>query len=98
MLAVDRQELMIISMLTRYFTILWKLSEAVQITRSADELGRTVGVASYFVQEYLSALQKYRPEQIERAFQALCEADIAIKTSNETPDIALQKALMQIIS
>lgn len=98
MLSVDRQELLIITMLTRYFTILWKLSEARNVSRDNFELGRTVGVSPFFLPEYLGALQKYSIRQIEQAFRALCDADLAIKTSSGNSDIILQRMLTQIIS
>ncbi len=98
MLVVDRQELMIITMLTRYFTILWKLSELAQQTQSPFEMSKSVGVDQYFIAEYLAALKKYPRNRIETAFYALCEADIAMKsTSVEGGDVILQKMLMKII-
>jgi DNA polymerase-3 subunit delta len=97
MLAVDRQELLIISMLTRYFTALWKLTEAIRITRNQFELAKSVGISAFFVPEYLAALEHYPQHRIERSFLALCDADMAIKTSAESADIALQKMLIAII-
>src|ERR1700754_3212549 len=67
MLAVERQELLIITMLTRYFTILWKLAEARHLSRDTSELGKTVGVSPFFLSEYLAALDKYHVHQVERA-------------------------------
>jgi DNA polymerase-3 subunit delta len=97
MLAVDRQELLIITMLTRYFAVLWKLTEATRITRNQYELAKAVNMSAFFVPEYLAALEQYPQSRIERAFLALCDADIAIKTSAESADTALQKMLMAII-
>ncbi len=98
MLAVERQELLIVTMLTRYFTILWKLSEARQLSRDTFELGKTVGVSPFFLPEYTAALDKYHVRQIERAFHALCSADVAIKTSSGESDITLQRMLTAIIT
>jgi DNA polymerase-3 subunit delta len=98
MLAADRQELLIITMLTRYFIILWKLSEAVTITRNQMELGKVVDVSSYFIPEYLATLERYSASAIEQALSALCDADITIKTSAEPPDVALQRLIIRIIT
>jgi DNA polymerase-3 subunit delta len=97
MLSVDRQELLIITMLTRYFTILWKLSEARHMSRDNFELGKTVGVSPFFLSEYLGALQRYSTGQIERAFEALREADLSVKTSSGNSDIILQRMLTRIL-
>jgi DNA polymerase III subunit delta len=98
MLVAEKQELLIISMLTRYFTILWKLTEAITQTQSEFELGKTLGINSYFVPEYTAALKVYSRVAIEQAFYALCDADVAIKTSSqEGADVILQKMLMRIM-
>lgn len=99
MLVAERQELMIISMLTRYFMILWKLSEATQQTQNAFELSKAVDVNSYFIPEYLAAMREYPRSTIERAFYALCDADVVIKSSSaEGSDVVLQKMLMRIMA
>lgn len=98
MLAVDRQELLIVTMLTRYFSILWKLSEARHLSRDTFELGKTVGVSPFFLPEYTAALDKYHVRHIENAFQALCNADLSIKTSSGESDITLQRMLTSIIT
>jgi DNA polymerase-3 subunit delta len=99
MLVVDRQELLIISMLTRYFTILWKLTEAVQQTQNNFELGKAVDISPFFIPEYLAALRQYSRSAIERAFYALCDADVAIKSSSsEDSDVVLQKMLMRVMA
>lgn len=99
MLAVDKQELLMVSMLTRYFTILWKLSEAIQQTQNHFELAKALSISAFFVPEYLAVLHSYSRSDIESAFYALCDADVAIKTSNvEDADVIIQKMLMRIIS
>lgn len=98
MLSVDRQELLIITMLTRYFTILWKLCEARLTSRDNFELGRTVGISPFFLPEYLGAAEQYSVRHIENAFRALCDADYAVKTSSGASDIILQKMLLNIMA
>lgn len=99
MLVVERQELLIISMLTRYFSILWKLTELMPQTQSPFELSKAVGIDQYFISEYIAALRTYSRGRIEKAFYALCDADIAMKTSTaEAGDVILQKMLMRIIA
>lgn len=97
MLIVDRQELMIVTMVFRYFTILWKLSESVGKTQHHAELGKIADISPFFIPEYLAALQRYNQEQIQSAFFALRDADIAIKSS-ENPETTLQKMLLRIMS
>jgi DNA polymerase-3 subunit delta len=99
MLVVDRRELLIVSMLTRYFLTLWKLTEAAQQTQNAFELGKAIDISPFFVPEYLAALKRYSRAEIERAFYALCDADVSIKTSSsEAGELALQKMLMRVMN
>ncbi|MBS1538379.1 MAG: DNA polymerase III subunit delta [Bacteroidetes bacterium] len=98
MLAAEKQEILIISMITRYFVVLWKLSEASQQTRNHFELSKTVGISSFFIPEYLGALQKYSSKQLNNAFYALRDADLKLKSTNLPADIILQQCLLSIIS
>ncbi len=98
MLAAEKQEILIISMLTRYFIVLWKLSEAAQQTRNHFELSKTVGISSFFIPEYLGALQKFSSQQLNNAFFALRDADLRIKSSNLSADIILQQCFISIVS
>ncbi|TAE21514.1 MAG: DNA polymerase III subunit delta [Candidatus Kapaibacterium sp.] len=99
MLTADKQELLIITMLTRYFTILWKLSEIIHQTQNHFELAKALDISAYFVPEYLGVLKNYTRSQIESAFYALCDADVSIKSSTvEDADVVIQKMLTRLIT
>ncbi|MBI3260463.1 MAG: DNA polymerase III subunit delta, partial [Ignavibacteriae bacterium] len=98
MIAAEKQEILIISMLTRYFIVLWKLSEAAQQTKNHYELSRTVGISSFFIPEYLGALQRFSLNQLNNAFFALRDADLKIKSSNLPADVILQQCFISIVS
>jgi DNA polymerase-3 subunit delta len=97
MLIAEKQELLIISMLSRYFTILWRLAEERTVSQNHFQLANAVGISPYFVPEYIAALDKFRPQELERAFFALRDADFKIKSSAEDSEVILQKMLMTII-
>ena len=97
MLAADRQEMLIITMLTRFFTVLWKLSDEPATGKNHFQLAGAVGINPYFVAEYLSALKKYKPEELDRAFIALAEADSQLKSTGGSSIMILQKMLLSII-
>lgn len=98
MLAAERQEILIITMLTRYFLILFKLIEAAQATKNTFTLAQTMGISAFFIPEYLGALQRYSPAEIENAIFALAVADKTLKSTSESPQITLQKMLVAIIA
>ena len=98
MLAADRQEMLIITMLTRYFIVLWKLIEESLKTTNNFQLAKEIGVNPYFVPEYLEAAKLYSPSEIDRAFKALTEADEQLKTSAKNTLYILEAMLLKIMS
>jgi DNA polymerase-3 subunit delta len=88
---------LMLTMLTRYFTIVWRLAELRTRMRDQNELARSVGVAPFFVGEYLATAGRYSPSQIQNAFEALLQADVALKSTNIDPSIALQMMLFSVI-
>lgn len=97
MLAAERQEIFIVTMLTRYFLLLFKLIEVSRTTKNHFTLSQTMGISSFFIPEYLDAVQRFTPLEIENAIFALCTADKTLKSTNESPQIVLQKMLVAII-
>lgn len=97
MVRTEKNEILIITMLTRYFTVLYKLIEAVTETNNTFELSRAVDINSYFIPEYLSALKHYTPAHIAKAFIALQEADIILKSSSLKSEVIMQKMILTII-
>ena len=73
------EALMIVSVLTSYFTKLWKLTTC-QAERLPDKAAAArVGVSPFFIKEYLFSLRRFSPAAIERAFSALLAADYELK-------------------
>lgn len=97
MLATERVEMLILAVLTKYFTALWRLTEERLTTSNQYQLASAIGISSFFVNEYLDALSRYSPTDIEKAFFALTEADEALKTSSTDSLTVLEKAFIEII-
>ena len=73
------EALMIVSVLTGYFTKLWKL-RACQAQRLPDrEMAQRVGISPFFIKEYLFSLRRFSPRALEHAFAALLAADYELK-------------------
>lgn len=71
---------MIVSVLTAFFTKLWKLPDGPEARRlSNKEVAQRVGVSPYFAREYVAAAQRFGPGAIARAFSALLAADYELK-------------------
>ena len=97
MLATERQEMLIMTMLARYFLILWKLIEESRRTSNQYELAGKVGVAPFFVPEYLNSLRNYTVDELDNAFIELAEADEKLKSSSTDGIIVIQNMLLKIM-
>lgn len=95
-LSTDRQEMLIITMLTRYFTIMFKMLEE-DLRQNQFQLASKIGMSPYFVDEYLKAVSKYKPREIENAFRALLDADREMKSTGANSLYIMQKMLIDII-
>lgn len=77
------EALMIVSILTSYFTKLWKLSAVQGRSMAPPAMAQRIGVPPFFIQEYLSSLKRFGPAAIEAAFASLLAADYELKGGAE---------------
>lgn len=73
------EALMIVSVLTSYFTKLWKLTVCQDRRLPEQAMAARIGVPPFFIKEYLFSLRQYGPGAIERAFETLLAADFELK-------------------
>lgn len=97
MLAVQSQEIMIVSMLTRYFILLWKMLEEQIRIKDKYELARKIGISPFFLDEYKQAVRNYKPSELNRAISALANADLKLKSSAVSPIVVMQNLIVNII-
>lgn len=79
LLSYDRQEMLIISVLQKFFLQLFKLSE-MDTNQNKYALAQKLGVNAYFMDDYINALKKYNPNYIANALNELMFADEQIKS------------------
>ena len=97
-LSADRQEILIVTMLSRYFITLWQLIEEAANTTNEFQLAKAIGVNPYFVQEYLNAIRNYSPKEIDRAIKLLTMADEILKSSSVNAEYIIETTLIKIMS
>lgn len=73
------EALLIVSVLTTYFTKLWKLTTCADRHLPDKAIAARIGVSPYFVKEYLFSRKRFSLPGIERAFAALLAADFELK-------------------
>jgi len=73
------EALMIVSVLTAYFTKLWKLAACQTKGVPEGQMAARIGVSPYFVKEYVAALRRMGGRAVQNAFSALLAADFELK-------------------
>jgi DNA polymerase-3 subunit delta len=96
MLELGESPQLIIVMLTRFFTQLWKLSELRRRRASEQEMSAAVGIRPYFLKQYLEFSANYTVEHIEQNFRALLEADVTLKSTSRDSHLVLDLLLYSL--
>ncbi|MEM1096167.1 MAG: DNA polymerase III subunit delta [Bacteroidota bacterium] len=89
------EALMIVSVLTSYFTKLWKLTVCQQKRMKDNEMARRIGVSPFFVKEYVQSVRRFPPASLERAFNALLAADYELKGGSPRDERLILTLLMR---
>jgi DNA polymerase-3 subunit delta len=98
MLQVGEFPPVILTMLTRYFTMLWKLYELKKVESDPKKLANSLQISQYHIKEYLYHLSKFKEAEIKNAFKYLIEADELIKTSPVDEKVVLSQMIYKIIA
>ncbi len=98
MLDAGESPILIIILLTRYFTTLWKLNDLRKRGTSSGDFASAIGVNPYFVKDYVAASGKYPQEQVERSYELLLAADEQLKSSSQDPMQVMQMMLVRLMN
>ncbi|MCX7736012.1 MAG: DNA polymerase III subunit delta [Candidatus Kapabacteria bacterium] len=93
----ERQEMLIMTIIAKYFITLWKLYDLKHSNLTSAEIGAMVGVNPYFIKEYQNALNKYQIEEIERAIVLFNEIDEKLKSTSIDSLYLMQSLLIRIM-
>ncbi|MGE5479590.1 MAG: DNA polymerase III subunit delta [Chloroflexota bacterium] len=98
MLSIDRAEMLILTILSRYFTTLFRLIEPVGQGKDKFTLAKESGAPPYFVGEYVDALKRYSPREIEAALPKIAEADYSLKRSGADNLSIMQNLIIDLVA
>jgi len=88
---------MMVVMITRHFTTLWKIADLRAKKQSEKDIAAKAGVNPYFVRQYLSQLDEYPVPRIEANFECLLNADEKLKSSSTDPKVVMTVLLHELI-
>lgn len=91
------EALMIVAVLTSFFTKLWKLTACAG--QSEMSMAERIGVPRYFIKEYLQSVRKFPLPSIEASLTALLAADYELKGGAERGEhVVMTLALRKIVA
>ena len=95
MLQSGQSPQLIIIMLTKFFTQLWKLSELKAKSTPEAGMAEEVGVHPYFLKKVIQ--YQFSRNHIEAGFRALAEADVTLKTTSRDPHLVMDLLLFTLV-
>jgi DNA polymerase III delta subunit len=96
-LAVDRQEMLMIVIFSKLFINLLKIYDDYKAGVPPQSLSTKIGISPYQFSDYQTALKKYNALEIEHAVMAICETDFRLKSSNPDSLMIMQNMLFEIM-
>ncbi|MCU0333276.1 MAG: hypothetical protein MUC75_07980 [Ignavibacteriaceae bacterium] len=87
----------IITMLTRYFTGLAKITELKTKNIPVQEAARIVGTHHFYYPNYVKARNLYSDEKLVEVFRALLKADVSVKTTSSDNKTIITLLIAEIL-
>jgi DNA polymerase-3 subunit delta len=87
----------IISMLTRYFTGLAKITELQSKNTPVQEAARIVGTHHFYYPQYIKARNLFSDQKLVEVFRALLKADISVKTTSADDKTIITLLIAEIL-
>jgi DNA polymerase III delta subunit len=88
---------LIITMLNRYVTALYRMVEARQHS-DRSTIAQAAGIAPFLISEYMDATDQLGPALIERAIHELRMAERTIKSTSTPPLLVLERMISRIFA
>jgi DNA polymerase III subunit delta len=97
MLEAGQSPQMIIVMLTRFFTQLWKLTDLKSRRMPDQEISREIGVPPYYVKQYVEFRSNFDVDQLEQGFKSLLEADTVLKSTSRDSRLVMDLLVLSLV-
>ncbi len=87
----------IVAAVSRHYIKLFFVKGASSRGKSEREITQLTGIPSFFLKKTKAMAARYSSEQFEQIFQCLLEADLTLKTSRQSPKVALQTTFVKMM-
>lgn len=98
LLTSGESPLVILSMIVRQFRIIWKILEAKDAGRSAEDILREIGIPKWSQGKLIRQSEKFTPKGLAHAFSLFLKTDIELKSSRIAPRIILEDLIFKLCS
>jgi DNA polymerase III subunit delta len=96
MLQAREPAIRILFMLTRHFRQLWIAQELAAQHVDREEAARRIGIPPFFVDGLLTQARRFDGRTLARAFEALYDADRALKSTHAGDELVLERLLVDL--
>ena len=86
-----------IIMLTRYFSLVWKVQDMLKHGESETEIIAATRISPYYFKNYAEAARRFSSSQIENSFGVLLDADIQLKSTSPDPNHLMEMLVYSLI-
>lgn len=86
-----------IIMLTRYFSLVWKVQDMLKHGESETEIIAATRISPYYFKNYAEAARRFSSSQIENSFGVLLDADIQLKSTSPDPYHLMEMLVYSLI-
>ena len=93
---VRGKETVVLNMIARHFRRLTTAKDLIDQGLSKNEVGKALGVHSYFHDNFFRQLDYYSDSELQGVFYHLLNCDRSIKTSKISPKLALEAIILRI--
>ena len=83
-------------MLARQLRQIWRAKELAAAGASRGDIASGVGINPYFLDDVLVPARRMSRAALERGFERLYQADLALKTSRVEPELALSRLVQAL--
>lgn len=83
-------------MLARQLRQIWRAKDLLAENASRNEIAGAVGINPYFLDDILVPARRMSRAALERAFERLYQADLALKTSRLDPELSLSRLVQTL--
>jgi len=83
-------------MIARQFRIIWRVKALKKSGAAMNKIAQTIGIFPMYLDSYLKQERNFTQEGLLKVFKMLHNADIALKSGRQTPDMVMERLVLEL--